>query len=104
MMHHLATAGLILAFLQAGTFVVRYAITDWFKKQMGWHAMMFMAAMVLVLSLGLVREFAPDWIDLDTARVVSYALINVVFGWRLWLLFSGQRRARSKGDHTDHVS
>lgn len=103
-MHNVATALLVLAFLQAVAFVVRYLITDWFRTSMGWHAMSFMAACALVLSLGLVREFAPDWIDLETARVVSFALINLVFAWRLWLLFDGQRRARARGDHTDHVS
>lgn len=103
-MHNIATGLLILAFLQALTFVIRYLITDWFKTPMGWHAMSFMAACALVLSLGLVREFAPNWIDLETARVASFGLINLVFGWRLWLLFTGQRRARRRGDHTDHVS
>jgi hypothetical protein len=104
MIHLAATGLLILAFIQAVTFVLRYLFTDWFKTSMGWHAMSFMAACGLALFLGLVREFAPDWIDLDTSRVVAFAVINVVFFWRNWLLFSGQRRARARREHTDHVS
>jgi hypothetical protein len=93
-MHGVATALLILAFLQALAFVLRYLLTDWFRYQMGRHAMAFMAACALTLSLGLVREFAPGWIDLETARVVSFVLVNVVFAQRLWLLFVGQRPKR----------
>jgi hypothetical protein len=103
MMHNVATGLLILAFLQALAFVARYAITDWFRFTMGRHAMMFMCACALVLTLGLIREFAPTWIDLETSRVIAYVLINAVFGWRLVLLFGGQRRKRST-DQDQNVS
>jgi hypothetical protein len=104
MIHHLATIGLVLAFLQALTFVIRYMLTDWFTYSMGRHAMAFMGALTLVLSIGLVREFAPNWIDLDVSRLAAYILINVVFAWRLWLLFTGQRRNKKTGPDDNHVS
>jgi hypothetical protein len=104
MIHNLATIGLVLAFLQALAFVIRYLMTDWYRHSMGRHAMAFMVALALVLSIGIVREFVPEWIDLDTARLVTYILINTVFAWRLWLLFTGQRRNRKTGPDDNHVS
>jgi hypothetical protein len=90
--HNLATVLLIAAFIQAVVFVFRYLMTDWFRHTMGRHAMSFMGACALILSVGLLREFAPNLISLDAARVFAFILINLVFGWRNWLLFTGQRR------------
>jgi len=100
----ITTALMIAAFLQALTFVLRYLMTDWFMHTMGRHAMAFMVALTLVLALGVSFQIWGDWIGRDIARLFSYSLINLVFGWRLWLLFSGQRRNRKTGPNDNHVS
>ncbi len=84
------------AWLAALVFVVRYLRTRWFRTPMGVHAMGFMAAVLVILSLASSYVIWPDWGGdggRQIVRMISYGLINAILWWRVAILFRGQRGA-----------
>lgn len=103
-MHTATTVLVCTAALGALVFVIRYLLTSWFSTPMGRHAMAFMVVVLIVLGLAVSYELFGDWLGQDTARLISYSMINAVLWWRVYLLFSGQHAARKRGDQRNHVS
>jgi hypothetical protein len=89
------------AWFSALVFVARYSRVKWFKTPMGIHMMVFGMVLLLLFSLASSTAIWGEWANRDVARLVSFALINVVMWWRNVLLFVGQHRksAQQKDDH-----
>ncbi len=97
MIDHAVTVLVWTAFFQAAAFVGRYALTAWWRSDMGWHIMCFMIAVVALLGLGVAREaFGAEWTGRSGVRLVAYMVINFLISWRLWMLVKAQRNRNDK--------
>lgn len=101
------TAGNILLLLSgslATAFVVLYWVTaPWWRTDIGRNIMSLMFAIAAVLDLSVIRVFAPvtaDMLWFSVLRLVVFALVPVVLGMRLWLLWKVQIRDRRRNDKT----
>jgi hypothetical protein len=85
----LAASGLF-----ATAFVVLYSVTArWWRSPMGRNVMSLMFVIGAVLDLSVIRIFVPGSVDLlwfNILRLVVFAFVPVVLGWRLWLLIKVQ--------------
>lgn len=92
---HLTTA-------EAWLFIVLYHLSaPWWRTEAGRHVMAFMGALAAVLTLSSLRLLtgppaqpaAVTWFT--WLRIIVFATIPVVVGWRLWMLWRAQYRGRT---------
>ena len=89
----LANIALVVAAVGALTFVVAYQVlADWRKSPIGRNVMAFMAVTLLLLTLGIIRNFVP-WLNdhLDVIRIFAYSVVAFIIWRRVWLLVRAQR-------------
>ena len=81
---------------------------DWRKSLMGQHAMVYMAATALILSLAAVRTIVVNWLDhtdpiwFQVLRVLTYTLLPAIFLWRRHLIVKAHRE-ETHGSHQEAV-
>lgn len=95
MLHTVTSVLIFTAALAAIVFVVRYARTQWNRGSLGRSTMALWLAFSLILGLAVSHEIWGDWLGRDVARLVTYALINIVLWSQVYQLFAGQRAARA---------
>jgi hypothetical protein len=73
---------------------VVYQITArWWEREDGRHVMSFMFVIAAVLVLSVIRVYVPGSADLlwfNVLRLVVFAFVPVVLGWRLVMLLRAQ--------------
>src|SRR5215207_5367992 len=92
----------VTAFAGFWVFVILYgARSDWRSTEPGRNLMAFMVVCGIVLSTSFMRPLLGDarW-DLvrDEIRIVSFALVNWVLWWRVYLLLKVQRQTRQEAE------
>lgn len=105
----IANVLLFVSALFATTFVVVYWVTaPWWRSEMGINIFALMAVIAAVLDLSVIRVWVPippdtPWFAL--LRLVVFALVPIVLGWRLLLLLRVQiRHRRRNGNGPDHMT
>lgn len=100
MIRFLGNLLIVLSAILATGFVVLYWVTaPWWRSDMGRNVQALMGVIALVLDLSVVRIFVPGALDLlwfNLLRLVVFAFVPVVLGWRLWLLWRVQVRDRRR--------
>lgn len=75
---------------------VLYAVLHpgWRRTPEGKHLMLYMGVVALVLSVWSVGALfkAPEW--WDHVRLIAFALLPFVLGWRVWLIVRTYREDR----------
>lgn len=106
MIRYLGNGLILLSAVFATSFVVLYWVTaPWWRSPMGRNVQALMFVIALVLDLSVVRIFVPGSVDLlwfNILRLIVFAFVPVVLGWRLWLLWRVQvldRRRDRNGIH-----
>jgi hypothetical protein len=91
---------LVVCAAEATAFVVLYAITArWWTSEFGRHVMALMFVLMLVLDLSVVRVYAGVSLEVPwfaALRLIVFALVPIVLGQRLWLLWKVQVRDRRR--------
>lgn len=91
----LTTIFKIIAGAGALAFVVRFAMTTWWRTLMGKHLMVFMATCGLLLTLAIVTDVLGDgYRGQRYVRLGAYALLAPLMWWRFGLLLVEQHRPR----------
>lgn len=90
----LGTALILLSAVLATVFCPLYHLTaPWRDSEAGRHIMSFTAVIALVLDLWTIGALTPahgQWWQI--VRIIAFALVPVVLGWRLWMLWRLQIR------------
>jgi hypothetical protein len=98
---------LVSAALATGFVVVYLSVAQWWRSEMGRHLIAFNAVIAAVLWLSVVRVFVPGSADLvwfNWLRLVVFAGVPVVLGWRLWMLIKVQMLRRGRAGSRDGAS
>lgn len=91
---------ILLSAVEATAFVVVYAmLAPWWRSDVGRNVMSLMFVIAMVLDLSVIRIYVPVTADVlwfAILRLIVFALVPVVLGMRLWLLWRVQVRDRPR--------
>lgn len=73
-----------------GTFVALFALTPWWRSEMGWHLMTFMSIEAVVLLLTLARSVFGDYPGRDVLLLLFFAAFAAAGWWRASILIRTQ--------------
>lgn len=87
---------LVLSAIPAIGSVLVYSTVTWWRSAWGRHLMSYMAAVALVLGLGVVRLVWGDSPWFAGLRATAYVLTTVMFWWRLFIVIQARRERSTK--------
>lgn len=86
----------VSAVLAVTAVVLHQLVARWWKTESGRHAFTFEAVLALSLVLWTARLAVPDGDWFVVARLVAFALVPVVLGWRIRIIVLMWRRGRKR--------
>ncbi|MEV4173970.1 hypothetical protein [Nonomuraea sp. NPDC049709] len=86
----------ISALLALAVVVAHQMLARWWRTPAGRHAWTFEAVLALSLTLWAVRLAVPEGDWFLAARLVAFAGVPVVLGWRLVVIVQTWRRSRRR--------
>lgn len=97
----IGNAFLVVAALLALACVLAQALlARWWETPAGRHVMAFQSVLATVLTLWVLRVWMPDASWLIVAKLVAFAGVPVVLGWRLAIIvrvWQDRRRQHAEG-------
>ncbi len=98
-------AGTVLIFVSAvlatGCVVAQGLLARWWKTPAGRHTFAFQATLALCLDLWAMRLVVPEGDWFLVARLVAFACVPVVLGWRLEIIIRTWQRGRQSRTEAD---
>lgn len=97
MIHTLMIVEFTLGALFGWAFVLTYQIRTrgrWRGTATGWHLMTFTATLAVIFTVAVLAR-ATEIPHIDVIAVALYGLVVIGLGWRLALLATATRKARS---------
>jgi uncharacterized membrane protein len=91
---------LVSALLAIACVAAQALLARWWETPGGRHVMAFQAVLAACLSLWALRLAVPDGEWFVALRLVAFALVPVVLGWRLAIIlrtWRAKRREHAKG-------